>query len=152
MGLNDPMYIGIPRFIYSLLRLDFGIDPVTYRPVGDFINSALPYSVILAFTGLGLALIVGIPLGCFSATHQDSLIDLTTKFITTLAITVPPFLMSVFLLLGLALQIRWLPISGGGEAGNIGDQVRHLVLPTIALALVWVGYIARYVWTAPGLT
>ena len=53
--------------------------------------------------------------------------------------------MAIFLLLGLALPIQWLPIVGGGKSGSTLDQFRHLILPAIALALVWVGYIARFV-------
>lgn len=145
MGLNRPLYIAIPKFLYSTIKLDFGIDPATRRPVANFILAAFPHSVALAFSGLGLALILGIPLGCYSAVRQGTLFDMISKLTTTVAITVPPFVMAILVLLAFALYLGWFPVLGVGEPGNIRDQLWHLVLPCIALAANWLGYIARMV-------
>jgi len=58
---------------------------------------------------------------------------------------VPPFVAGLLLLLLFAVQLRWLPVSGGGTPGDLVSQARHLVLPVLALALTWVGYIARLI-------
>ena len=43
------------------------------------------------------------------------------------------------------MTLRWLPAIGAGEPGDVGDQLLHLVLPSLAVGLGWVGYIARMV-------
>ena len=61
------------------------------------------------------------------------------------AIAVPSFVVALYSLLVFAVALRWLPAIGAGEAGDLGDQLRHLVLPAFAIGLGWVGYIARLV-------
>ena len=51
----------------------------------------------------------------------------------------------IYALLIFAVTLRWLPAIGAGEAGDLGDQVTHLFLPSLAVGLGWVGYIARMV-------
>ncbi len=143
MGLNTPLHVAIPEFLYKTIKLDFGTDPITRRPVASFILAGLPHTIALAFSGLGLALILGIPLGCYSAVHQGTLFDMVSKLATTIAITVPPFVMAILLLLAFALRLGWFPVLGVGEPGNIIDLLWHLILPSIALSVSWIGYIAR---------
>ncbi len=60
-------------------------------------------------------------------------------------ITTPSFVISIWLLLIFSLQLNWLPVSGAGDPGNFTDQLSHLILPCLALALGWIGYISRLV-------
>ena len=60
-------------------------------------------------------------------------------------IAVPSFVVALLLLLVFAVSLRWFPAIGVGEAGNAWDPTRHLVLPSIAIGLGWVGYLARLV-------
>ncbi|MEJ2036715.1 MAG: ABC transporter permease, partial [Maritimibacter sp.] len=58
---------------------------------------------------------------------------------------VPAFLVSIWMLLIFAMQLRWLPAIGAGEPGDYPDQLRHLIMPAFAVGLGWVGYLARMV-------
>ena len=60
-------------------------------------------------------------------------------------IAVPSFVVAIYALLIFAVSLRWLPAIGAGEPGNAGDQIVHLILPSLAVGLGWVGYIARMV-------
>jgi peptide/nickel transport system permease protein len=60
-------------------------------------------------------------------------------------IAVPSFVIAIYALLIFAVQLRWLPAIGAGEPGQLGDQLVHLILPSLAVGLGWVGYIARMV-------
>ena len=65
--------------------------------------------------------------------------------ITVGAIAVPSFVVALYTLLLFAVWLRWLPAIGAGEPGDLGDQLRHLILPAFAIGLGWVGYLARLV-------
>ena len=60
-------------------------------------------------------------------------------------IAVPSFVVAIYALLVFAAGLRWLPAIGAGEPGNISDQLLHLILPSLAVGLGWVGYIGRMV-------
>ena len=60
-------------------------------------------------------------------------------------IAVPSFVIAIYALLVFSVTLRWLPAIGAGEPGDLGDQLLHLILPSLAVGLGWVGYIARMV-------
>jgi peptide/nickel transport system permease protein len=115
------------------------------RSVAAIILEALPHTLALTALGLGWSVALGIVLGCFSATHRGSWLDRAIGVLSVSAIAVPSFVVALYSLLVFAVALRWLPAIGAGEAGDLGDQLRHLVLPAFAIGLGWVGYIARLV-------
>ena len=60
-------------------------------------------------------------------------------------ITTPSFVVAIFLLLIFSLALHWLPVTGAGEPDDPLDRLAHLILPATALAIGWVGYIARLI-------
>ena len=60
-------------------------------------------------------------------------------------IAIPSFLVSIWSLLIFAIWLGWLPVIGAGEPGDYWDQAYHLILPSFAVGLGWVGYLARIV-------
>ena len=113
--------------------------------VAAIILGAMPHTLALTALGLGWSVALGIVLGCFSATHRGSWLDRAIGVVSVSAIAVPSFVVALYSLLVFAVAPRWLPAIGAGEAGDLGDQLRHLVLPAFAIGLGWVGYIARLV-------
>jgi peptide/nickel transport system permease protein len=122
-----------------------GKDIFTGRPISMFVAAALPHTLILAWTSLSLAALIGIPLGVYSATHPDSWLDRFTAIISISFITIPSYVGGLFLLLIFAVKLNLMPAIGLGEEGNIADYIKHLILPASALAITWVGYLARLV-------
>ncbi len=145
MDLDKPPMVQVGLFIWKILHGSFGTDVFTGRPISMLIGSALPHTIILAFSSLGLAVLLGIPLGVFSATHPDSWLDRILALFSISFITIPSYVGGLFLLLIFAVQLRAMPAIGVGEPGNIPDYIRHLILPAVALAITWVGYLARLV-------
>jgi len=145
MGLDKPLIVQLGRFYTGLARGDFGVDPFSGRKVSEIVFEQLPYTLVLVLAAIGGASLLGIPLGCFSAIRRNSLLDRLTAVISVAFIAIPSFVVALYLLLWLAVKWRWFPAMGAGEIGNYPDQLRHLVLPAIALGLGWVGYIARLV-------
>jgi peptide/nickel transport system permease protein len=86
---------------------------------------------------------VGIPLSIFGARRPNSWADRLTAIVSVSLITIPPYVSGLILLLVFAVALRALPAIGTGSLSDPVDYLRHLVMPTIALSLSWVGYIAR---------
>ena len=145
MGLDQPMLIQLGRFYAGLARGDLGVDVFSDRAVSDIVFEQVPYTIALVLAAIGGATLLGIPLGCFSAIKRNSLLDRLTALISVAFIAIPSFVVALYLLLLLAVKLRWFPAMGAGVSGDIADQARHLVLPATALGLGWVGYIARLV-------
>jgi peptide/nickel transport system permease protein len=148
MDLDQPVYIQVARFVWRILHGDFGIDVFTGVPIGRLIAEALPHTVILAVSSLVLAVLLGIPLGVFSATHPDSWLDRFTALLSISFTTVPSYVAGLFLLLIFSVRLHVFPAMGLGEDGNWVDYLKHLVLPVTALAITWIGYLARLVRTS----
>lgn len=145
MGLDQPFLVRFWIFLSSAAQGDFGNDVISGRPIADIVFEVLPNTLELAFSALGLALVVGIPLGAVAAVKPGSLIDTVLGLISVTFITTPSFVLSIVLLLIFSLGLHLLPVTGAGTPGDLGDRLEHLVLPTLALALGWVGYIARLI-------
>lgn len=145
MGLDKPLPIQILKFFGNLLRGDMGMDVITNRPVATIVFGQLPYTLWLIFTAIIGAMLIGIPLGCYSALHRNSLADRITGIISVACITAPAFVVALYSLLIFAVALRWFPAVGAGEKGQFWDQVNHLVMPAFAIGLSWVGYLSRLV-------
>jgi peptide/nickel transport system permease protein len=145
MGLDRPIPVQLLNFISGVITGNLGVDVWSNRSVATIVLEALPYTLALTAVGLGWSVTLGIVLGCFSATHRGSWIDRAIGVLSVSAIAVPSFVVALYLLLVFAVALKWLPAIGAGEAGDFGDQLRHLILPAFAIGLGWVGYIARLV-------
>jgi peptide/nickel transport system permease protein len=148
MGLDDPVPVQVYDFVKNALQGDLGQDFVSRLPVTTLIGEALPHTLILAAAGLGLAALVGIPLGVFASTRPNSIGDRLAGIVSITLITVPAYVAGLFLLLIFAVQLDWFPAIGTGDFSDPIDYLKHLALPAIALALTWVGYLARLTRTS----
>ncbi|WP_163460338.1 ABC transporter permease subunit, partial [Escherichia coli] len=63
-------------------------------------------------------------------------------------IAIPSFVIAIFLLLIFSIWLDWLPVLGAGRNGDLADQAKRLILPTVALSAGWIGFIARLVRTS----
>jgi peptide/nickel transport system permease protein len=143
MGLNLPLPERLLQFIAQALTGNLGKDVLSGRSVSLMVLEALPNTALLAFTSIFLAILVGVPLGAVSALHPRGLFDQVIAFISVGFVSAPSFVSSIFLLLVFALWLNWFPVLGAGDVGDPLDQLWHVVLPAVALAVTWVGYIAR---------
>lgn len=145
MGLDRPLPERLWRFLGHVATGDLGIDVLSGRRVSGMVLAVLPQTFLLTFAAIGLAVLLGVPLGIFAATRRGSLADTLLACLSVAFIAVPGFVVAILLLLVFSLWLNWLPVLGAGQAGDWADQARRLILPTLALALGWVGFIARLV-------
>lgn len=145
MGLDLPLPMQILRFFGNLLTGDLGMDVITNRPVADIVFGQLPYTLWLIFSAITFAALIGIPLGCYSALHRNTVADRISGILSIACITAPSFVVALYSLLIFAVGLQWFPAVGAGEKGEFWDQAAHLVLPAFAIGLSWIGYLARLV-------
>jgi peptide/nickel transport system permease protein len=148
MGLDQPLPIRLWRFFSNLLQGNLGTDVVTGRSVASMVAASIPYTILLTFAAIGLAVVLGIPMGIFAATHRGTVLDNILAFVSVSFFAIPGFVVAIFLLLIFAIWLDWLPVLGTSRTGDIGDEIRRMILPTVALALSWIGFIARLVRTS----
>ena len=145
LGLDKPFVVQLGIFFLNVLQGDLGTDVFSELPVSEIFFGQLPFTASLIFMAIGWSAAVGIPLGCYSAIRRNTLIDKLTGVFSVGTITIPSFVVALYSLLIFAVALKWLPATGAGQDGDILDQLRHLILPSLAVGLGWVGYLARLV-------
>ncbi|MGE0650546.1 MAG: ABC transporter permease [Alphaproteobacteria bacterium] len=166
LGLDRSWLEQFLIYVGNLLNGDMGMSLNTGRPVLEELLSRLPASLELTFTGLGLAILVAVPLGVLAATRPGSWVDHLCRVLVTAGVSLPTFFTGLFLiyifyyLLGLApsplgrLDILYLPpppVTGfytvdsllAGDLETFGAAVKQLILPAITLGLFALAPIAR---------
>ena len=145
LGLDQPLPMQLANFLGRVVRGDLGTDLWSQRPVGIMVAESLPYTLALIGAGLGWSALVGIPLGCYSAIRRNTWADRVTGILSVGTISIPSFVVAIYALLLFAIELDWFPVIGAGDQGDLADQLWHLVLPSFAVGLGWVGYLARLV-------
>ena len=145
LGLDKPFVVQLGIFFLNVLQGDLGTDVFSELPVSEIFFGQLPFTASLIFMAIGWSALVGIPLGCYSAIRRNTLFDKLSGVFSVGTITIPSFVVALYSLLIFAVALKWLPATGAGQDGDILDQVRHLILPSLAVGLGWVGYLARLV-------
>lgn len=143
MGLDKPLLVQILVFFGGLLQGNLGYDVFTQRSVGSIVLGQLPYTIALILAGIVWALIVGVPLGCYSAVRRNSVMDKIIGVAAVGTIAIPSFVMAIYALLIFSVGLGWLPSIGAGS--GFWGQVEHLILPAFVVGISWVGYISRIV-------
>jgi oligopeptide transport system permease protein len=140
-GLDQPVLTQYFRYVRALLHGDFG-PSFKYKDfsVTDLIGQGFPVTLELGSVALGLALLLGVPIGTFAALHHNRAADYATMSLAVVGVAIPSFVVLPFLGLLFGIYLHWLPVAGW-EPGSI----RHLVLPVVALALPPLSVIARLV-------
>jgi ABC-type dipeptide/oligopeptide/nickel transport system permease component len=142
-GLDKPLPEQYLRYMGSALQGDFGISfQSPTETVTQLIARAWPTSMQLGGMAILLAFAVGLTSGILAAVYQNSWIDYVVTFVSTLGITVPNFVVALWLLLVFAVGLSWLP-TGGWPSGGVDDW-KTLIMPVLTLSLAPSALVARY--------
>lgn len=148
MGLDQPIYVRLWRFFTQVAAGNLGTDVISGRSVNAIVWAALPHTFALALGSMALACLIGIPAGVYGAVHKGSVADTLMAMISVVVVSVPSFILGIFLLIVFSIWLNWLPVLGVSDSADLRDQLARMVLPTVALALGWIGLIARLVRTS----
>jgi peptide/nickel transport system permease protein len=154
LGLDQPFYVQFGTFVGNAIQGDFGISLRQGRAVSTLIEERLPATLELAFMAAFIAIAAGIPAGVYTALRRNSWLSQVLLAGSLVGISLPTFLIGILLILVFAVQLGWLPSYGRGEVVKVGwwssglltpTGWRHLILPSITLALFQLALIMRLV-------
>jgi peptide/nickel transport system permease protein len=136
LGLNDPLAVQYVRYIANAAHGDLGHSIRTGRPVTREIFSQILSTVELTFAAVGMALVLGVVLGCLAALRRNTWIDGASMVVALLGVSMPSFWLGLMLIFLFSVRLNWLPAVGG-------TGLKGLILPAIALGLYAAAIIAR---------
>jgi peptide/nickel transport system permease protein len=155
LGLNDPFVVQFARYVGRAAQLDFGISYQFRQPVTKLLGERMPATLELAFVSAVFALVVGIPMGVYTALRRDSWLAKLFQAVSLVGVSLPTFLIGILLIYVFAVTLGWLPSFGRGEVVRIGDWwttgfltasgLRALILPSITLGMFQMTLIMRLV-------
>jgi peptide/nickel transport system permease protein len=151
-GFDKPLPIQYLRWLGRVLTGDFGLSITTRRPVISEVMPAMLNTFELAGGAILLACIGGIALGTFAAYRSGRLSDRSIGAVAIAGISVPQYWLGMVLVVIFSVNLGILPATGMGDTQSVSfwDQIRHLILPTLTLAVVPAGLIARSVRSTVG--
>ncbi|MCL6640822.1 MAG: ABC transporter permease [Candidatus Rokubacteria bacterium] len=126
LGLHDPLPVQFARFVANAARGDFGQSFFHREPAFRLVLERMPTTLTLTVLSMGLALLVAVPVGIYSAVRRHSVVDHVATAVVFLGQSMPVFWTGIMLILLFAVQWRLLPVSGWGSWSAV-------VLPTVTL-------------------
>ena len=154
LGLDQPFPVQFARFVGNAVQGEFGLSLRQGRKVSSLIVERFPATLELATTAALIALGLGIPMGVYAALRRGTFSSQALMTLSLLGVSLPTFLIGILLILVFAVTFKVLPSFGRGEVVSFGawttgfltvDGLKHLILPSITLALFQLALIMRLV-------
>jgi peptide/nickel transport system permease protein len=144
LGTNRPILVRYVDSIVGVFTLDFGDSFVNGKPVLPQLADAIGRSAKLA----GLALLITIPVaiaaGLFAARRRDRPADRAVVLLGVTSSSIPEFVTGTILVVVVGVQLKLLPVlANAPRDADALTQIRYLLMPALAMAIVYFGYIAR---------
>jgi len=150
MGLDKPLYVQFLIYLSKLLTGDLGYSLYWKEPVLATILARLPNTVLLMSFGLGLALLIGIPVGVEAARRPQSKLDYLVTSLVVAGYSIPVYWLALILMLVFAVGLKWLPAGGMLPPGvdltgpaYVFEMMRHMILPGLAIAASQTALVSR---------
>jgi len=154
LGLDKPFYMQFLTFLANAVQGNFGISLRLGRPVSTLLAERLPATLELALAAAIIGLTVGIPVGVYTALKRDSWISRAMLTTSLIGVSLPNFLIGIFLILIFAVWLGVLPSFGRGDTVMVGPWstglltttgLKALILPSITLSFFPLTLIMRLV-------
>ncbi|MEA4900366.1 ABC transporter permease [Desulfitobacterium sp.] len=163
-GLNDPIYMQYIHFITGAVTGDLGTSYFTKTPVTNEIMARFPATIELALCAIIIAAVFGVIIGVISAVKKNTIFDNAGMFLALIGVSMPIFWLGILLIILFSGTLHLLPSSGRidpmlqpaavtgfylidslvtGDMNAFVDALKHLLLPSVALAMYSMAIIAR---------
>jgi len=144
LGLDRPFLVRFLEWLWNVLNGNLGVSIFTSLPVTKMIQQRLEPTISLMVLTLILSVGIAVPMGVLAAWRQGTLIDRFVMLLAVFGFSVPVFVVGYLLAYFFALELDWFPVQGYTPIANgIGPWLSNLVLPAVALGLVYIALIAR---------
>jgi peptide/nickel transport system permease protein len=154
LGLDRPFFVQFWHFLSNAVQGEFGLSLRQGAKVSRLIGERFPATLELALVAAVMALLIGIPMGVYTALRRGTFMSQFFMTLSLLGVSLPTFLIGILLILVFAVHLGWFPSFGRGETVQIGwwtsglfklDGWHHLVLPAVTLAIFQLTLIMRLV-------
>jgi peptide/nickel transport system permease protein len=163
-GLDEPVYKQYVKQLRAWAHADFGTSVATHRTITYEIKQRFPATFELAMAAMIFAVGIGVPLGFFAAKKYGGLFDHASLFVSLIGVSIPVFFLAIILKYIFAVRLGWLPTVGRQSVlidtehptnfyifdaiitrdwHALGDSIKHLILPAIALGSIPLAIITR---------
>lgn len=152
LGLDQPVWMQYLKFLWNALHGNMGVSFVHGEPALRLILSRMPATLELVVLSLGLASLIGIPIGLWVGLHEGTRTSRLIMSGSILGYSIPSFWKGMVLILVFAVVLHWLPASGRGDTVTVFgvplsfltiDGLRHLVMPVLNLAIPQIAMLIR---------
>ena len=164
LGLDQPLPVQYGRYLKNLVTGDLGSSISTRQPVTDELSRRFPATFELAIAAMIFAIGVGVPLGYVAAKRYQGILDNTSLVASLIGVSIPVFFLALLLKYIFAIKLGWLPTIGRvtvtldlehptnyyvldalltANWAALGDVLKHLVLPAVALGTIPLAIVAR---------
>jgi ABC-type dipeptide/oligopeptide/nickel transport system permease component len=138
LGLDRPIYVQYWTFASNAVLGDFGRSWYGDVPAFPLVMERMPATIYLTFAGLGVALLIAIPLGILAALRRHSFVDALCTVVATAGQALPLFWFGIMLIIILSVRLRLLPASGYGTW-------QHFLMPSLCLGMAFAPITMRLV-------
>lgn len=144
MGYDLPLLEQYWNWITNVVRGDLGDSIFMRQTVGEAIAGHIGPTLSLALLAQLIAILLAIPFGIIAAYKRGSLADVTLSGIALAGMAIPSFMLALFLMLFVGVELRWLPIAGYQPLDRgLGEHLKYLILPGISLGMIQAALITR---------
>ena len=152
LGLDRPLHEQYWYFLKNALQGDLGNSFIFNEPALKLVVQRIPATFELALAALGLAIVIGIPLGVYAGLKPDGKISKTIMATSILGFSLPTFWVGLMLIMFFSVMMGWLPSFGRGDTETIfgvefsfltWDGLTHLFLPALNLSLFKLSLVIR---------
>lgn len=154
LGLDQPFFVQFTKFVTNAVQGEFGLSLRQGRKVSALIAERLPATLELAIVAATIAIVVGVPLGVYTALRRGKFLSQLLMTGSLLGVSLPNFLIGILFILVFSVLLNVLPSFGRGEVVAFGpwttgllnaDGWKHLVLPAVTLSLFPMALVLRLV-------
>jgi peptide/nickel transport system permease protein len=138
LGLDRPLTVQYGEYLLGIVTGTMGPSYRYEIPAMELVLQRVPATLLLSVAAFALAVLVAVPLGMLAAMRRGTIVDHLASGLAFLGFAVPAFWLGSVLIIVFGVQLRWLPTSGA-------ESIRHLILPTITLAMWPLGQLTRLV-------
>lgn len=144
LGLNEPLSVQFVYWALGILSGNLGKSIFAELPVLTLVSQRVEPTISLSVLTMILSVTAGISFGIFASWRAGGFVDRMLTAFSALGYSVPVFVVGYFLTYFFALEKHWLPVQGYVSIEHgLGSWFVHLVLPTVALSLSYIAFIAR---------
>ena len=144
LGLSKPLITQFGIWFGNLLSGDLGESYFFKMKVSTLIGQRIEPTLALSFFTIIIAVLVAVPLGVLAAWRQGGWLDRALMGFSVLGFSIPVFVLGYLLIWLVSLKLGWLPVQGYQRiAEGFGPFIRHLILPSVTLSVIYIALIAR---------